>query len=85
MTVTASAKFRKKAFCPFLHRRTADLYDGRTRCPNSDLICHEQGLWGEQRLFLGLQTDRPDIGSTLEKTHDNRAILRDAFRKRRAA
>ena len=45
--------FRNKAFGPFLPQASDRLDYGTTRCPNSDVICREQGLWLGQNLLLG--------------------------------
>jgi dTDP-4-amino-4,6-dideoxygalactose transaminase len=67
--------FRDKAFGPFAPRAAARLNYGRTNCPNSDLICREQGVWLEQRLFLGSRTDMDDIARAFEKIFENRTAL----------
>ncbi len=67
--------FRNKAFGPYLPRVRARLDFGRVRCPNSDLICREQGVWLEQNLLLGRRADMDDIARALEKIHANREAL----------
>jgi dTDP-4-amino-4,6-dideoxygalactose transaminase len=67
--------FRNKAFGPFLHRAAATLDYGKSRCPNSDLICGAQGLWLEQNLLLGAAEDIDDIAAAFEKVHTHRAAL----------
>jgi hypothetical protein len=67
--------FRNKAFGPFLHRAAATLDYGNSQCPNSDLICREQGLWLEQNLLLGSGEDIDDIAAAFEKVHAHRAVL----------
>jgi dTDP-4-amino-4,6-dideoxygalactose transaminase len=69
--------FRNKAFGPFLHRAAATLDYGKSQCPNSDLICREQGLWLEQNLLLGSEQDVDDIGAAFDKVHTHRAALGD--------
>jgi hypothetical protein len=54
------------------------------QCPNSDLICREQGLWLEQALFLGPRGDMEDIARAFEKVHADRAALSGWFRMRRS-
>ncbi len=68
--------FQNKAFGPFLPKASAKLNYGDVRCPNSDLICREQGVWLEQSLFLGSQSDMDDIARAFEKVHENRAQLK---------
>jgi dTDP-4-amino-4,6-dideoxygalactose transaminase len=74
--------FRNKAFGPYLDRVTHRLDYGKTRCPNSDRICTEQGLWLEQRLFLGPRADMDDIACAFEKVYEHREGL-CAWHKRR--
>jgi len=68
--------FRNKAFGPYLPQSSAKLDYRKVRCPNSDLICREQGLWLEQNLFLGSKADMDDIARAFEKVHANREALR---------
>jgi dTDP-4-amino-4,6-dideoxygalactose transaminase len=68
--------FLNKAFGPYLPGISAKLDYRKTRCPNSDLICREQGLWIEQSVFLGLRRDMNDIADAFEKIHANRTALR---------
>jgi dTDP-4-amino-4,6-dideoxygalactose transaminase len=67
--------FRNNAFGPFLPQASGRLNYAKTRCPNSDLICQEQGLWLEQNLFLGQRTDMDDIARAFTKIHENRDAL----------
>jgi len=67
--------FQNKAFGPFLPQASAKLDYGKTRCPNSDLICREQGVWLAQSLFLGTRADMDDIVRAFEKVHENREVL----------
>ena len=46
-----------------------------THCPNSDLICREQGVWLEQNLLLGSRADVDDIVHAFEKVHEHRDAL----------
>jgi dTDP-4-amino-4,6-dideoxygalactose transaminase len=68
--------FRRKAFGPYLSSARERLDYGRSRCPNSDLICREQGVWLEQNLFLGNRADMDDIADAFEKVHEHRDALR---------
>jgi dTDP-4-amino-4,6-dideoxygalactose transaminase len=68
--------FRKKAFGPYLATRKRKLDYRRVACPNSDLICREQGLWIEQHVLLGSQADMDDIVRAFEKVYENRDWLR---------
>lgn len=45
--------FKNKAFAPYLPGVSGKLNFAKTRVPNSDLICREQGLWLEQSIFFG--------------------------------
>lgn len=63
--------FRNKAFGPYLSQAKARLDYAAVRCPNSDVICREQGVWLEQNLFLGRRSDMDDIARAFEKLHDN--------------
>jgi dTDP-4-amino-4,6-dideoxygalactose transaminase len=67
--------FRNKTFGPYLPQAAPRLNYRKTRCPNSDLICREQGVWLEQKLFLGPRSDMDDIARAFEKVYENRAIL----------
>ncbi len=67
--------FQKKAFGPFLQKAAARLDYGQTNCPNSDLICREQCVWLEQKLFLGPRADMDDIARAFEKIYEYREAL----------
>jgi dTDP-4-amino-4,6-dideoxygalactose transaminase len=67
--------FRYRAFGPYLHEAAARLDYGSVRCPSSDLICREQGLWLEQALLLGPRADIYDIARAFEKIHERRGEL----------
>lgn len=67
--------FRHKAFGPYLASAAARLDFSAVRCPNSDLICREQGVWLEQNLMLGRRRDMDDIVRAFEKIHAHRAAL----------
>ena len=67
--------FRNKAFGPFLPQASARLDYGTARCPNSDLICREQGLWLGQNLLLGPDEDIDDIARAFEKVYAHRDEL----------
>jgi len=72
--------FQNKAFGPYLSDSRARLDYSKTECPNSDLICREQGIWLDQSLFLGPRRDMDDIASAFEKVFENRECLnREAF------
>lgn len=74
--------FRHRAFGPYLDRAAPRLDFTRTRCPNSDLICREQGVWLEQALFLGPRADMEDIARAFAKVHEQRAALAAWFDRR---
>lgn len=67
--------FRHKSFGPYLPGIRQALDYGQVRCPNSDLICREQGIWIEQSVFLGPRRDMDDIARAFAKIHDHRAEL----------
>jgi dTDP-4-amino-4,6-dideoxygalactose transaminase len=67
--------FRNKAFGPFLPDASARLDYRASRCPNSDIICREQGLWLGQNLLLGSDDDVDDIVRAFEKVHAHRDEL----------
>ena len=67
--------FRNKAFGPYLPKASVRLNYRKTRCPNSDLICREQGIWLEQSMFLGPKADMDDIARAFEKIFENRDAL----------
>jgi dTDP-4-amino-4,6-dideoxygalactose transaminase len=75
--------FRHKAFGPYLPQLRTTLDYRKTHCPNSDLICREQGLWIEQSVLLGPRADMEDIVRAFEKVRDNAAALADWWRKHR--
>jgi dTDP-4-amino-4,6-dideoxygalactose transaminase len=70
--------FRHKAFGPYLPNASRHLDYRESHCPNSDLICREQGLWLEQHLLLGPREDMDDIVRAFEKIHEHRAALNAA-------
>ena len=72
--------FRNKAFGPYLASAASRLDYSRVRCPNSDLICREQGVWLEHRLFLGSAEDVDDIAAAFEKVYEHREALAAAPR-----
>lgn len=67
--------FRKKAFGPYLPQASRKLDYAKTPCPNSDLICRDQGVWLEQSLFLGRRADMDDIARAFGKIYENRTAL----------
>jgi dTDP-4-amino-4,6-dideoxygalactose transaminase len=67
--------FRHKAFGPYLAGTRDGLDYGAVHCPNSDLICREQGVWLEHRLLLGTRDDMDDVARAFEKVHEHRERL----------
>jgi dTDP-4-amino-4,6-dideoxygalactose transaminase len=67
--------FRNKAFGPYLPVASASLDYSQAHCPNSDLLCREQGLWLEQNLLLGSREDMDDIARAFEKIYEHRQAL----------
>jgi dTDP-4-amino-4,6-dideoxygalactose transaminase len=77
--------FLRKAFGPYLPGIAARLDYRKVRCPNSDVICAEQGLWLGQNLLLGPRADMDDLARAFEKVHEHRAALLDWHRKQQPA
>jgi dTDP-4-amino-4,6-dideoxygalactose transaminase len=73
--------FLQRAFGPYLPRLADQLDYARTQCPNSDLICQEQGIWLEHPLLLGPRADIEDIYRAFEKVHESRLALADWYRR----
>jgi len=73
--------FRNRAFGPYLARIADRLDYERVHCPNSDLLCREQGLWLEQAILLGPHEDMDDIYHAFEKVYEQRAALADWSRR----
>ncbi|HEY5914426.1 MAG TPA: DegT/DnrJ/EryC1/StrS family aminotransferase [Verrucomicrobiae bacterium] len=73
--------FLNKAFGPFLPKAAAKLNYGRVRCPNSDLICREQGVWLGQNVLLGTRSDMDDIAAAFDKIFENREPLNQWWKK----
>lgn len=71
--------FRNKAFGPFLAGVSDALDYTAVRCPNSDVICAEQGIWLEQHLLLGSPDDTDDIARAFEKVHRHRQGLAESI------
>lgn len=66
--------FRNKAFGPYLPDRARLDYTA-VDCPNSRLICAEQGVWLDQSMMLGSRADMDDIADAFEKVHAHRDAL----------
>ena len=77
--------FRNKAFGPYLSRVRSRLNYRQVECPNSDLICEQQGIWIEQRVFLGSRRDMDDLARAFTKVYENRTALRDWARRQKAS
>lgn len=75
--------FQNRAFGPYLPKCKVDYR--KVHCPNSDLICREQGLWLEQSLMLGRRGDMADVARAFEKIHAQREALAAHWRKESAA
>jgi hypothetical protein len=45
---------------------------GEGICPNCERICQSEGVWLEQRMFLGPRSDMDDIAAAVEKVYENR-------------
>lgn len=68
--------FRNKTFGPYLPKAIARLDYAKTKCPNSDLICREQGIWFHQSMLLGRRQDMDDIIRAFEKIFESRDALK---------
>jgi dTDP-4-amino-4,6-dideoxygalactose transaminase len=68
--------FRNKAFGPYLPDAARSLDYAGLSFPNSDRICREQGVWLDQRYFLGSRHDMDDIARAFAKVYENRHHLR---------
>jgi len=67
--------FRNRAFGPYLAHARHSLDYTQVQCPNSRLICSEQGIWLDQSMMLGTQADMVDIAMAFEKVHAHRHAL----------
>lgn len=67
--------FRNKAFGPYLAHARERLDYTKVSCPNSQLICREQGVWFDQSMLLGTEADMGDIATAFEKVHAHRQAL----------
>ncbi len=67
--------FQNKAFGPYLHKASAKLNFRKVRCPQSDLLCHEQCVWLEHSMFLGKRADMDDISEAFQKIYAHRETL----------
>jgi len=81
MSLHHQPMFRHQAFGPYLPQARGKLDYRETHCPNSDLICREQGLWIEQRILLGPRADMDDIARAFAKVHEHHQALADWARK----
>lgn len=75
--------FRNKAFGPYLAGAGLRTDYDDVRCPVSDRLCREEGVWLEQSMFLGTRSDMDDIARAFEKVHEAGALLRDRAARRR--
>lgn len=82
ISLPAQPLFRNKAFGPYLPQQKSKLNYARTRVPVSDLLCREQCLWIEQRVFLGPRKDIDDIGRAFEKIETGKSALKAVALKR---
>jgi len=85
MSLHHQPMFRHQAFGPYLPQARGKLDYRKTHCPNSDLICREQGLWIEQRILLGPRADMDDIARAFAKVHEHRQALADWARRQPSA
>ncbi len=69
--------FRNLAFGPYLPNAAEHLDYSQVQCPNSDLLCHQQAIWIEQAMLLGVQSDMDDIADGMVKIYEQRESLQD--------
>jgi dTDP-4-amino-4,6-dideoxygalactose transaminase len=81
-SLPAQPMFRNRAFGPYLPGAVDRLDYSSAACPNSDLICQEQGLWLEHAMLLGPREDMDDIHRAFEKIHAHRDALANWARNR---
>ncbi len=72
---------QRKAFGPYLPQISSRLDYRKVHCPNSELICSEQGVWLTQNLLLGTRGDMDDIARAFEKVYENRQALCNWFQR----
>ncbi|NUQ62505.1 MAG: DegT/DnrJ/EryC1/StrS family aminotransferase [Pirellulales bacterium] len=72
--------FENLAFGPYTSYRASqpNLDYRKVTCPNCETISYSQGVWLEQRIFLGTREDMDDIAAAFEKVHAHRDQLAPA-------
>jgi dTDP-4-amino-4,6-dideoxygalactose transaminase len=57
-----------------------DKYLERTRCPQNDVICNEEGAWFGQNLLLGTRSDMDYIAAAISKIHKNAESIKKSVK-----
>jgi dTDP-4-amino-4,6-dideoxygalactose transaminase len=58
-----------------------DKYLERTRCPQNDIICNEEGAWFGQNLLLGSRSDMDYIVAAINKIHKNAESIKKSVKE----
>jgi hypothetical protein len=53
----------------------------RTRCPQNDIICNEEGAWFGQNLLLGSRSDMDYIVAAINKIHKNAESIKKSVKE----
>lgn len=48
-----------------------DKYLKNNKCPNNDILCHEEAVWFSQSMLLGNKSDMDDIAAAIAKIYKN--------------
>lgn len=48
-----------------------DKYLKNNKCPNNDILCHEEAVWLYQNMLLGPRSDMDDIAAAINKIYKN--------------
>ncbi|HOB76467.1 MAG TPA: DegT/DnrJ/EryC1/StrS family aminotransferase [Phycisphaerae bacterium] len=69
--------FMNAAFGPYTGYQTSGrgMNYREVRCPQTETLCYEQGIFMVQQLLLGTRKDMDDIVAAFEKVYENRAEL----------
>lgn len=57
-----------------------DKYLERTRCPQNDIICNEEGVWFTQNMLLGPRSDMDYIVAAISKIHKNAEAIKKSVK-----
>lgn len=56
-------------------------YMEQNQCPQNDILCNEEAVWFNQKLFLTSKTEMDAIFSAIEKIHANADKIKNASKK----